>query len=212
MFGPRSASSPRPEEASARRSGHAQTEPLRQKRPTPRPPAGASPCRSVPCGERPFLQKHPRLPAALPEKTPGSPLCRKTGMPPHSAGKCLCRGHALPRAGGSVPGTGRWKTQRPPGGPFPRPPVRQRGRQASPLFSGGMSLRAFRLQRRRIIRTPGPWRTRSGRCCGGCRRHFPKADSRRQSADRPWGNASALRDLRSCRSCRTHWSTASCRR
>ena len=86
------------------------------------------------------------------------------------------------------------------------------GGKPPPFFSGGMPLRAFRLQRHRIIRTPGPWRTRSGRCCGGCRRHFPKADNRRQSADRPWGNASALRGPRRCRSCRTHWSTASCRR
>ena len=171
------------------------------------PPAGASPagnarsCRNIPASP---------------------PLCRRKRPVRRSAGRQVCPrippGHAsagamrFPGPGGACPAPGDGKRSARPEALFQGPRYDKGGGKPPPFFSGGMPLRAFRLQRHRIIRTPGPWRTRSGRCCGGCRRHFPKADNRRQSADRPWGNASALRGLRSCRSCRTHWSTASCRR
>lgn len=181
---------------------------LRRKNP---PQNAPDPRGKTPPPESPLPQKRPDRensgsPPLLREKR--SPFCRKT----RSHAPAL-PGHALPPAPCSSGEHGR-PARKTPENTAPDLPARydKGGGKPPPFFSGGMPLRAFRLQRHRIIRTPGPWRTRSGRCCGGCRRHFPKADSRRQSADRPWGNASALRGLRSCRSCRTHWSTASCRR
>ncbi len=191
MSGPRSARGMRPAEAAMLRSSAPKI-----------PGSPGSPWKNA-------LPENHRIPALLRENVRRSaerhvPLPLLRGKRPAPGAPRFPRGRM-----GRLPGRRR-KTRRP--ALFQGPLYDKGGGKPPPFFSGGMPLRAFRLQSRRIIRTPGPWRTRSGRCCGGCRRRFPKADSRRQSADRPWGNASALRGPRSCRPCRTHWSTARCRR